>query len=94
MLEQQLSDEGQDNKEPIVFEQEVRVGDYVYVGDRIFQYHPDITYHDKIECFERWEVKRDKASRGGDEKGELSRKTLHSDATHAWFEAKIKSVLS
>ena len=77
ILEAQLKgDDTMADTAKIAFDTEVRVGDFVYAGDSIFQYQPDITYDVKIECFERWELKAAIAVQAEHEGAELSRKSL------------------
>ena len=80
ILEAQLTgDDTMTDKGKIAFDTEVRVGDFVYAGDSIFQYQPDITYDVKIECFERWELKAAIAAQAEQDGAELSRKSLMRD---------------
>ena len=80
VLEAQLTgNDTMPDKVKIAFDTEVRVGDFVYAGDSIFQYQPDITYDVKIECFERWELKAAIAAQAEHAGAELSRKRLTRD---------------
>jgi len=79
VLEAQLTGDETMADEKIAFNTEVRVGDFVYAGDSIFQYKPDINYDVKIECFERWELKAAIAARGEHRNADLSRKCLMRD---------------
>lgn len=80
MLEAELTgDDTMTDNAKIAFDTEVRVGDFVYAGDSIFQYQPDITYDVKIQCFERWELKAAIAAQAEHAGAELSRKSIMRD---------------